>query len=200
MWGEFIMDKDFLLKTYGQCYGEEAGPWNLSVKNKYLQYMFAKFFEENFQIEEGFRICNIGIGAGYWDRYLSYKLSHGELTSIDIDEICCRQLQEALINEGNPHTIKIINSDVTLIDNLDETFDIVTIVGSTRLESGLYQDFLCKVMRFLKKGGSMYYQSLDENENMDDFIKICEENALKIENYFCDLSYGFKAQYWKITK
>lgn len=39
------MDKDFLLRTYGQCYGEEGGPFNLSLANKYLEYMFAKFFK-----------------------------------------------------------------------------------------------------------------------------------------------------------
>jgi hypothetical protein len=31
------MDKDFLLKTYGACYNAEAGPWNLSLVNKYLE-------------------------------------------------------------------------------------------------------------------------------------------------------------------
>lgn len=41
------MDQDFLLRVYGQCYDAEAGPWNLSLENKYLEYMFAKFFEEN---------------------------------------------------------------------------------------------------------------------------------------------------------
>lgn len=30
----------FLLKTYSQMYGPEAGPWNLSVENKYLMYRF----------------------------------------------------------------------------------------------------------------------------------------------------------------
>ena len=50
------MDKDFLLKTYGQCYGPEAGPWNLSVENKYLEYMFTKFFENNFSINEGYQL------------------------------------------------------------------------------------------------------------------------------------------------
>lgn len=194
------MDKDFLLKTYGQCYGKDAGPWNLSVKNKYLEYMFAKFFEENFEVKEGFRICNIGIGAGYWDRYLSYKLHHGELTSIDIDEICCRQLKEALENEENPNPVNIINSDIMSVSNLQEAFDIVTVVGSTRTESGLYRNFLEKAFSLLKKGGSMYYQSLDKDEEMSDFKKICEDNRMTVENYFCDLSYGFKAQYWKIRK
>lgn len=56
------MNKDFLLKTYGQCYSVEAGPWNLSIENKYLEYMFAKFFEENFEIQNG-RISAISVSG-----------------------------------------------------------------------------------------------------------------------------------------
>ena len=69
------MEQAFLLRAYGACWGPEAGPWNLSVQNKYLEYMFARFFEEHFPLPEYVRICNIGIGAGYWDRYLSYRLT-----------------------------------------------------------------------------------------------------------------------------
>ena len=45
-----VMDKDFLLKVYGKCYDSEAGPWNLSLKNKYLEYMFAKFLYIKFMV------------------------------------------------------------------------------------------------------------------------------------------------------
>lgn len=194
------MDKDFLLKVYGQGYDSEAGPWNLSVQNKYLEYMFAKFFEENFSVEKNMYICNIGIGAGYWDRYLSYKLKDGSLTSIDIDELSCRQLKECLVNEQNPNKVKIINSDVMLIDYLDESFDVVTMVGSSRLESGLYQSILEKVFSFVKKSGSFYYQSLDRNETKEEFEALCKANNMRIVNYLYDDNYGFNAQYWKVLK
>ena len=105
------MDQDFLLRVYGQCYDAEAGPWNLSLENKYLEYMFAKFFEENFEVGNNANICNIGIGAGYWDRYLSYQLDGGTLTSIDIDEFTTNLLllrERALIyhprNPASPNT------------------------------------------------------------------------------------------------
>ena len=194
------MNKDFLLKTYGQCYDSEAGPWNLSVENKYLEYMLAKFFEENFLVTERTCICNVGIGAGYWDRYLSYKLKDGTLTSIDIDEVACRQLRECLINEKNPNKVTIIHSDVLSVDGLDNQFDIVTMVGSTRMESGLYESILEKALSFLKNGGSLYYQTLDEAETKEAMVALCEKNDIKIDNYFLDPNYGFNAQYWKITK
>lgn len=81
------IDKDFLLKTYSQMYAPEAGPWNLSVENKYLEYRFAQFFRDHFPVKEGTALCNIGIGAGAWDRFLSYQLRCGALTSIDIDPL-----------------------------------------------------------------------------------------------------------------
>jgi len=193
------MDAELLLKVYGAQYDSEAGPWNLSVENKYLEYMFAKFFEENFAIRQDMQVCNIGIGAGYWDRYLSYFLSEGELTSIDIDEESCRQLRACLINEHNPNRINIIRSDVMCVEGKDETFDIVTMVGSTRMESGLFRGILEKAFSILKRGGAMYYQSLDEEETEEDVISVCA-GKMRVENYLLDETYGFKAQYWKLTK
>ena len=195
-----IIDKDFLLKWYGDCYDKNAGPWNLGIKNKYLEYMLAKFFEENFTVNEGNDICNVGIGSGHWDRYLSYKLNSGTLTSIDIDEDCCRTLKDGLVNERNPNAVEVIHSDVMLVEGFENKFDIVTVVGSTRLESGLYDILLGKAMSFIKEGGSMFYHTLDREENMSDFLKLCNAYRLTVENYICDNNYGFKAQYWKVTK
>lgn len=192
------MDKDFLLKTYGQCYGSEAGPWNLSVENKYLEYKFAKFFEDHFTIPEDASICNIGIGAGYWDRYLSYK--PGKLISIDIDGLSCRQLEECLVNECNPNSVRIIHSDVMLVDDLQSKCDIVTMVGSARMESGLFDTILEKAFSFLKPGGAMYYQTLDEKEKKEDVLRICDKNQMQVEAYELDEQYGFRAQFWKISK
>lgn len=194
-----MIDRDFVLQTYGKCYDSEAGPWNLSVENKYLEYMITKFFEENFTVEKDACICNVGIGAGYWDRYLSYKLNGGCLTSVDIDETICRQLKECLINEKNPNEVKVINADIMLLHDRDKRFDIVTMIGSTRLESGQYESIIEKVFSLLKDGGSLYYQSLDKNEKEEEIAALCEKNQMRIENYLVDTNYGFKAQYWKIT-
>ena len=69
-----MTDQEKLLKHYGEVSGPEAGPWNLSVENKYLEYRITSWFEENFLTTGTETICNIGIGAGYWDRYLSYRV------------------------------------------------------------------------------------------------------------------------------
>lgn len=194
------MDKDFLLQFYGSMYDSEAGPWNLSVENKYLEYMITKFFEENFVVKEGADICNVGIGAGFWDRYLSYKLDRGTLTSIDIDEEICRTLEAGLINEKNPNKVNVIHSDVMAVKHLEESFDIVTMVGSARMESGLYESIIEKVFSFVKEGGALYYQSLDKSETREELESLCEKNGMKVENYLQDDSYGCTAQYWKIVR
>lgn len=198
--GKSDVDKDFLLKTYGQCYDAEAGPWNLSLQNKYLEYAITKFFEENFPIPRGAAICNIGIGAGYWDRYLSYRLNGGMLTSIDILEICCRQLEECLVNECNPNPVRVIHSDVMQLEGLSDDFDIVTMVGSARRESGLREAVLSKAVSLLKNGGSLYYQTLDEDETEDWVRDFCEKRPVTVEAYLLDTAHGSKAQYWKLTK
>lgn len=194
------MDKDFLLRSYGACYDAEAGPWNLSLQNKYLEYRLARFFEENFPVSEGADICNIGIGAGYWDRYLSYQLKGGGLTSIDVQEICCRQLEGCLLNERNPNRVRIIHSDVMLLDGLAEQFDIVTMVGSTRMESGLHEQILEKALSFLKPGGSLFYQTLDKREDSRWISVLCRRIGVRTEKYLLDSAHGICAQYWKLAK
>ena len=143
-----MTDQEKLLKHYGEVSGPEAGPWNLSVENKYLEYRITSWFEENFLTTGTETICNIGIGAGYWDRYLSYRVPEGELVSIDIDGDCCEMLRLGLLNEKNPNRVRIICSDVMKVNDLGGSSDIVTMIGSTRMESGLYEAILL-TRRFL---------------------------------------------------
>lgn len=73
-------------------------------------------------------------------------------------------------------------------------------VGSTRVESGVYEAIINKAISFMKNGGTMFYQSLDRTECMNDFLKICIDNDLRVDNYILDTQYEFNAQYWKISK
>ena len=192
------MDKDDLLKIYGSLYGLEAGPWNLSLEQKYLEYRITQFFEENFPVPEGAQVCNVGIGAGYWDRYLSYNLKGGSLTSIDRDREICEAYAACLKNEGNPNPIEIISKDVMDCGEWRDRFDIVTMVGSARMESGLFEDILEMLFSFLKPGGGLYYQSLDPKEDPEAVQALCGKEGLKIQAYLLDEAFGRKAQYWKI--
>jgi len=187
------------LATYGQMYGPEAGPWNLSVENRYLEYRFADFLERHFVIDEGMRICNIGIGAGEWDRYLSYRLKGGTLTSIDRLERCCRQLEKRLIWEENPNPVRVICADALDLD-FRETFDLATMVGTTGQESGNWLALLEQAAGFLKPGGQLYYQSLDENEDPNTVMQAVFRMGLYLKAFEEDLSYGFTARYYRFDK
>lgn len=190
---------EFLLQTYSQMYGPEAGPWNLSVENMYLMYKNAAFFEEHFVISEKTNICNIGIGAGEWDRYLSYKLKQGSLTSIDQEEVCCRQLKQRLICEGNPNDVRVVCSDAMELD-FDDRFDIVTMVGSTVMESGVGLSLLKKAISFVKTGGALYYQSLDKTEDCNATIRMALKHGMCL-NAFCeDDTYGFHCHYYQFRR
>lgn len=193
-----ISDSDaaFLLQTYSQMYAPEAGPWNLSAENKYLEYKFRAFFETHFVIPQGAKVCNIGIGAGEWDTYLSYQLAGGSLTSIDMAPICCRQLQQRLICEGNPNDVTVICGDAMAL-NLEKQFDIVTMVGSTTLESGDGLALLEKAISFVKDGGALYYQSLDEKEDCNRILQTAFRNGMSLAAFEEDNTYGIPARYYK---
>lgn len=190
---------EFLLHTYSRMYDPEAGPWNLSVENKYLMYRFADFFEKHFVVSEATNICNIGIGAGEWDIYLSYKLKNGSLTSIDQLEICCRQLEQRLLCEGNPNDVKVLCSDAMALD-LDGQFDIVTMVGSTVIEGGIGLALLEKAISFVKAGGTIYYQSLDEKEDCNTVLQTAYRNSMRLAAFFEDDAYGFLCHYYKFER
>lgn len=189
----------FLLQTYSQMYAPEAGPWNLSVENKYLEFRFREFFEKHFDISKKAQVCNIGIGAGEWDTYLAYKLPEGTLTSVDMIDVCCRQLEERLICEGNPNRVNVICADAMTLD-FTEQFDILTMVGSTAIESGNGMALLEKASTFVKDGGAIYYQSLDYKEDCNVVMQTAFQCGMSLAAFVEDTAYGFRACYYKFEK
>ena len=189
----------FLLQTYSQMYAPEAGPWNLSVENKYLEYRIRDFFERHFEIPYHAQMCNIGIGAGEWDIYLSYKLSEGTLTSVDMLEVCCRQLEERLICEGNPNEVTVVCADAMTLDYADQ-FDILTMIGTTAIESGDGMALFEKASRFVKDGGSIYYQSVDGEEDCNVVLKTAFQCGMSLAAFAEDHAHGFCCHYYKFEK
>lgn len=197
--GSQATDKDFLLHTYAQMYDAEAGPWNLSMENKYLEYRFAKFFEDHFIVHLEDNLCNIGIGAGAWDRYLSYQLREGKLTSIDIDPLCCRQLRDGMNFEQNPNTVEVICGDVMTLDYRG-AFEIVTMVGSTKSNSGTGLRIVEQAMGFVKSGGALFFQSLDREENMDQIVRLAHRQNMVLTAFEQEPTEHFLASYFKFRK
>lgn len=192
-------DAAFLLQTYSRMYAPEAGPWNVSVENKYLEYRFADFFEKHFSITAQSAVCNIGIGAGEWDIYLSYQLSGGTLTSIDLREICCRQLERRLVCEENPAAVTVICADAMTLP-LEGQFDLVTMVGSTAAESEDAPALLEKAMDFVREGGALYYQSLDATEDCSSVLQAAFRRGMTLDAFLTDDAYDMHCQYYKFRK
>ena len=192
-------DKTFLLRTYSQMYAPEAGPWNVSVANKYLEYRFVDFFEKHFQVGQGQNICNIGIGAGEWDHYLSYQLKGGMLTSVDKLEVTCTQLEKRLIAEENPNRVEVVCVDV--MDWMpNKMFDVVSMVGSTAVESKMGLKILEKAMDLVKTGGALFYQTLDENEDMGLTMQTAMKKGMKPGAFEKDCVYGMVGHYYKFRR
>ena len=195
-----INDKQYILKAYGEMYNSDCGPWNLSLTSKWIEYEITKFFEENFNISEESVIANIGIGAGYWDRYLSYKMPKSSvLVSIDKDYECCKQLKLSLINEENPNKVEIINEDVILL-NSSYKFDLITMIGSTVTESGLYIDIINKALNMLKDRGALFYNSINIRETKDKLMNAIDQDIYGIEKYEVLENYGKKLSFVKIIR
>ncbi len=186
-----------LQKIYGDCWGGEAGEWNTSLQNKYLEYMFARFLEENFVIRKDDHILNIGIGAGYWDRYLSYKVPDGALTSIDIDRSCADNFAACLKNENN-NTVEVICADAITYD-FGKQFDLVTMVGSAVAESCKTDAIIKKAISILKDTGALYLQILHKDADFD-IDRFCQENKASITDRFIDDTYDIHSEYYRIVK
>lgn len=196
-----MLNNKLLLQAYGERFNSECGPWNLSLLNKYLEYKITEFFEENFTIQNNIKVCNIGIGAGEWDRYISYHIApSGKLTSIDIDSHCCNILIDSLINECNPNDVSVICADAMNVPELHGTFDLVTMIGSTRFNSGLYEPMLSASVDLLKVDGDFYYMSLDKYEKMNDFLMFANSHNLQIINYHSEKKYDCNMMFWKSIK
>ncbi len=190
------MDYKRLAAIYGECWTGEAGEWNTSLSNKYLEYMITRFFEENFAIKPDYDILNIGIGAGYWDRYLSFNVPEGSLTSIDIDEECADNLKLCLKNENNTERVKIICDDA-ITYRFDKKFDVITMIGSTLDESENAEAIIRNAISFLKEDGALYLQMICDQKKTD-VKSIIDSLYAEIETEFTDDSYGILCRYYKI--
>lgn len=102
---------------YVSFYDALAGPWNLSPECLYFMYRHRRYFRSilsrYFGKSSDIRVCNVGIGLGDWDLYLSFELgSKGKLTSIDIQSDSCEILEGRLEIQKHPHKVEVVNEDV----------------------------------------------------------------------------------------
>ena len=163
-------EKDYILEYYGEFYNEECGKWNTSLKSKWYDYKINEYFEEHFKLKEAKNICNIGIGPGHWDRYLSYHMSNDcKLVSVDIDPDITETFRLCLENEQNKRNIEIVNNDIFKY-NPTIKFDIITMIGSAVEEIGFYKEIFKKASSMLSDKGELFYSCVTKDENKEQLI------------------------------
>ncbi|MBQ4570564.1 MAG: helix-turn-helix domain-containing protein [Bacilli bacterium] len=176
-------EKDYILEYYSEFNNEECGKWNTSLKAKWYDYKTTEYFEENFNFKESKTICNIGIGPGHWDRYLSYHMNDEcKLISIDIDSDITETFRLCLENEENKRNIEIVNSDIfEYIPS--HKFDIITMIGSTVKEIGLYKEAFKKAISMLNDNGELFYSSVTKEETIDLLLSAINDTGHVVNNY-----------------
>ena len=176
-------EKDYILEYYSEFNNEECGRWNTSLKSKWYDYKITEYFEKYFNFRLAKSICNIGIGPGHWDRYLSYHMNDEcKLISIDIDSDITETFRLCLENEQNNRNIEIINKDLFDYSPVDK-FDIITMIGSTVQEIGLYKETFNKVSSMLTERGEVFYSFVDRNETRENLLIGLKDTELIVSDY-----------------
>jgi len=179
------MDPLRLLKHYASFYGPEAGPWNLSPECLFVDYKLRAFaknlLETHFPPSTPVAVCNVGIGQGDWDIFLSYAIaSRGDLTSVDISSDTCRTLHARLSVEENPNSIRIVNEDINQTTLPAAAFDLVTLIGSTLEESGGGDRTLESCLRLLKPDGVLMYADFVKYRPLTFLHEFAETHCLRL--------------------
>ena len=176
-------EKDYILEYYSEFNNEECGRWNTSLKSKWYDYKITEYFEKYFNFRLAKSICNIGICRGHWDRYLSYHMNDEcKLISIDIDSDITETFRLCLENEQNNRNIEIINKDLFDYSPVDK-FDIITMIGSTVQEIGLYKETFNKVSSMLTERGEVFYSCVDRNETRENLLIGLKDTELIVSDY-----------------
>jgi len=73
-------------------------------------------------------------------------------------------------------------------------------VGTTTAECGKGMELLEKACTFVKAGGSVYYQSLNEKEDCNAVMQTAFRCGMSLAAFAEDHAYGFHACYYKFEK
>ena len=105
-----------------------------------------------------------------------------KLISIDIDSDITETFRLCLENEQNNRNIEIINKDLFDYSPVDK-FDIITMIGSTVQEIGLYKETFNKVSSMLTERGEVFYSCVDRNETRENLLIGLKDTELIISDY-----------------
>ncbi|WP_289373688.1 class I SAM-dependent methyltransferase [Paenibacillus silvae] len=174
------MKDQHLLNFYLHMREEEAYQWNLSPASLYLELETRDFLAKYFDVFNGLKALNIGIGVGEWDDYIGFLLNgSGSLTSIDIDPEICDIFKYRQQKEGHPNASTVICDDFLACKLPQGHYDLVTMIGSALQETGAYRRCFEKISEVLKPEAQFMYMDFDKYHKKEDLFELLSE--LKFE-------------------
>lgn len=161
-----------------------AGHGIYHQKNLYFEYISRDFVSNQFELIDGMKVCNVGIGAGEWDDYLGYWLKDkGTLTSIDIDKEICEffTLRQKIEQHSNPSNV--ICEDVMTTTAPKAYFNLVTIIGSAIQETGAYHRALSSCFDLVKENGYLMYMDFVNFHCPSDFEEYLKTTTHEVVDF-----------------
>jgi SAM-dependent methyltransferase len=165
------MNDSDLLAFYLAKAHPDAQRWNLSAENLQIEWMLRHAIETQLTAADGMRACNIGIGVGEWDDFLGYWLEdhRGTLTSVDIDAEICETLRYRQERERHTNPARVLCEDALKLSLPPESFDLVTLVGSTLGEIDAYEPGLRACVALLAPRGTLLYSDFEDRHAAERF-------------------------------
>lgn len=149
-----------LFQYYLELKGPEAGEWNTSPQCIHTELVTRDYFKKSFELIEGIRVCNVGIGTGDWDDFIGYCLKDkGTSTSVDIDEEICELFKYRQYREGHPNPSIVICKSLYNSNLTKEQYNIVTLIGSAINEVGDFNKCLNACFELLKPNGHIMFMA-----------------------------------------
>ncbi|OIO10393.1 MAG: hypothetical protein AUJ52_04375 [Elusimicrobia bacterium CG1_02_63_36] len=146
-----------LLKFYLDRGSPEAQRWNLSPESLSAELASRSLLMKWLKPRKEMRACNVGIGVGEWDDFLGYWLEgRGTLTSIDRDRKVAGVFAYRQRRELHPNPAKVLCRDVVSAPAPARGFDLISVLGSTSMESNEAPAFWSACHRLLRKGGRLF--------------------------------------------
>jgi SAM-dependent methyltransferase len=138
-------------------------PWNVSLEASWLDYELRAWVRPRLPTRWRVRACNVGIGVGLWDDWLGYELS-AAITSVDVDPEICRTFAVRQRRESHPYPAHIMCGDPCSGVLGLARFDVITIVGSTLVETGDGEAVERAARRALAPGGTLLVAEVGNRE------------------------------------
>lgn len=155
---------------------------NLSPESHYFCFGAGDFVRRYYTLSHGVQVCNVGIGVGEWDDYLGYWLRDwGTLTSVDIDTNICEVFAYRQKRERHHNSSRVVNEDIFKTTLAHDSFDLVTIIGSTPQNTRNPAGALDRCFDLVKPGGNLLYMGTIEPATGDWFERYLQSTSYAVK-------------------